>query len=112
VKFPSAEGWHEVPGWSEKVKLMLDIKAYEAMAMLDLPDGERMELAQRMDDLTGGFAALEQIDTEGVMPLVSVLELHSVLREDVPGKLLIREEILSNAPEQYDGYFQVPGTLE
>jgi aspartyl/glutamyl-tRNA(Asn/Gln) amidotransferase C subunit len=40
-----------------------------------------------------------------------VLNLQNVLREDAAKKLLSREELLSNAPEQYDGYFQVPGTL-
>ena len=91
---------------------MLDIKAYEAMAMLDLTGEERKKLGARFDTLAGGFDMLGQIDTDGVLPLVSVLELHSIMREDVSVKLLTREELLSNAPEQYDGYFQVPGTLE
>jgi len=82
------------------------------MAMLDLPDAERETLGRLLDDLTKGFAVLEQIDTDGVEPLVTVLSMQNILREDVAGKLLTREEILANAPEQYDGYFQVPGTLE
>ena len=91
---------------------MRDIGAYEAMAMLELADGERETLGMRLTDLAGGFAALERIDTEGVAPLVSVLGLHSIMREDAALKLLSRDEILLNAPEQCDGCFQVPGTLE
>ena len=91
---------------------MSNIRDYEAMAMLDLPDAERETLGRLLDDLTKGFAVLEQIDTDGVEPLVTVLSMQNILREDVAGKLLTREEILANAPEQYDGYFQVPGTLE
>ena len=90
---------------------MLDIKEYEAMAMLELPDDERKGLSERFDLLNGSFAALGQVDTDGVEPLVTVMDLRNVMREDVAAKLLTRDEILANAPEQYDGYFQVPGTL-
>ena len=91
---------------------MVDIKEYEAMAMLELPDDERERLAERFDALVSGFTALERIDADGVKPLVTVLNLNNVLREDVALKHISREEILANAPEHSDGYFQVPGTLE
>jgi aspartyl-tRNA(Asn)/glutamyl-tRNA(Gln) amidotransferase subunit C len=90
---------------------MFDITDYEAMAMLELTDGERELLRGRFAALAEGFAALEQIDTDGVAPLVTVLDLHNVLREDKAEKHLSRADILANAPEQYDGYFQVPETF-
>ena len=90
---------------------MSNIDDYFGMAMLDLTDGERELLGRRLSEAEAGFAALELVDTDGVAPLVSVLELTNVLREDVSVKLFSRDEILSNAPEQYDGYFQVPGTI-
>ena len=79
-----------------------DIKAYEAMAMLDLPDGAREKIGVRFNTLADSFNKIGQIGTDGALPLVSVLELHNIMREDTAGKLLTREEILSNAPEQYD----------
>ena len=91
---------------------MLDIKDYEAIAMLSLPDEERECLSERAWVLAEGFSILGNVETDDIEPLVSVLDLHTVLREDVPEKTLTREEILANAPEQYDGYFLVPGTLE
>ena len=91
---------------------MIDIKEYEAMAMLDLPDYEREPLEKRFTDLANGFAKLEEINTGGAEPLVTVLNMNNILREDISEKLLTRDELLSNAPEQYDGYFKVPGTLE
>jgi len=92
--------------------VMCDVRSYEAMAMFELSEEEREMLGARFADLENSFAALEPIDTDGVKPLVTVLDLHSVLREDIAGKPFTREEILANAPEQSDGYFQVPGTLE
>ncbi|MCL2200932.1 MAG: Asp-tRNA(Asn)/Glu-tRNA(Gln) amidotransferase subunit GatC [Oscillospiraceae bacterium] len=91
---------------------MLEISQYEAMAMLDLQEGEREMLAERLNLLFEGFAKLESADVEGVEPLVSVIDRYNVLREDVAEKIITRDELLANAPEQYDGYFQVPGTLE
>jgi len=91
---------------------MLEIEGYEAMAMLELPDDESQLLGKQLSDLAGSFEALDGIDTDGVPPLVTVLNLNNVMREDKAEKLLTREKILANAPEQYDGYFQVPGTLE
>ncbi|MDR0490018.1 MAG: hypothetical protein LBH28_02060 [Oscillospiraceae bacterium] len=90
---------------------MLDIREYEDMMMFDLPSGVRERLGSCLNALAGSFAALEQADTDGALPLVTVLDLNNILREDVSMKLVSRDELLSNAPEQYDGYFQVPGTL-
>ena len=85
---------------------------YESMAMLDLSDAERLRLKERFDEIAGGFSALDAVDVEGVEPLVSVLDLHNIMREDVSAEFIKREELLSNAPEQHDGYFQVPAAID
>ena len=90
---------------------MLKISDFEKTAMLELPDGERETLSRRLEALTAGFKALDSVDTAGVEPLVTVIDMQNVFREDVSAKYLRRDEIMANAPEQYDGYFQVPGTL-
>jgi len=45
-------------------------------------------------------------------PLVNALDIDCSLREDVSMKVVTRDELLSNAPEAYDGFFQVPKALE
>ena len=82
------------------------------MAKLDLPEDEKEILSNQLDRLIEGFSALETLDTRGVEPLSSVLDIHNILRDDVVKKSFTRDEILSNAPEQYDGCFQVPKTLD
>ena len=91
---------------------MQNIKDYEAMAKLELPEEERKLVSDCAERLMDRFKKLEEVDTTGVEPLVTVLEMQNVLREDVSTKMLPREELLENAPDQYDGYFQVPKTLE
>ena len=91
---------------------MRNFKDYENMAMLDLPESERAELEARFNEIVGSFAALDDYDTDGISPLVSVLDVQNVLREDVAVKLFTRDEVLENAPEKHDGYFQVPAAIE
>ena len=91
---------------------MDNIKNYEAMAKLNLPENERKWVSKRADMLIESFAALEKIDTSEIKPLVSVLNIQNVLREDICIKTVSRSVLLENAPEQYEGYFKVPKTLE
>ena len=90
---------------------MKNIKDYEAMAKLDLPDDERRQISAIASRLIDGFAILSSIDIDGVEPLFTVLDVQNVLREDINTKMLSRDELLANAPMQSDGYFQVPKTL-
>jgi aspartyl-tRNA(Asn)/glutamyl-tRNA(Gln) amidotransferase subunit C len=91
---------------------MKNIKDYEAMAKLDLSEAERLRVSDKADVLIGSFDKLDGIDTSGVEPLITVLDVKNVFRNDVSVKMLPREQLLANAPEQYDGCFQVPKTLD
>jgi aspartyl-tRNA(Asn)/glutamyl-tRNA(Gln) amidotransferase subunit C len=91
---------------------MQEIKQYEAMAKLDLPEHERRWIAEQMEHWKVRFKILQSIDTDNTEPLVSVLDLINITRDDIADKQFSREEILSNAPEQYNGYFQTPKTVE
>ena len=92
---------------------MKDINDYEAIAKLKLSDAERELISAGVEMLTGSFKALESVDTSSTEPLVTVLDICNVLRDDVaPVKTISRDELLSGAPEQYNGYFQVPKTLD
>ena len=88
------------------------VETYEPMAKLSLDEGTRKWAADVIARLEGEFDRMEAIDTDGVEPLVSVLDLRNVLREDVSNKTFSRDVVLQNAPEEYDGYFEVPKTIE
>ena len=92
---------------------MLDIRGYEAMAKLELSDGERVIISGEIEKLREGVEnVLSAIDLDGVLPLVTVLDIKNVLREDKAEKLISREELLSTAIEQYEGYYVVPRTID
>ena len=89
-----------------------EIESFAAVEKLKLTEDELRRIGDNMTVLEESFDKLENINTDNTEPLVTVLDLKNVLRDDASHKMLTREELLSNAPEQYDGYFQVPKTLE
>lgn len=91
---------------------MSKLEKYEPMAKLALEGEERAWAEKIIERLEGEFDAFDAIDTEGVAPMVTVLELTSVLREDVSEQVVSRQTLLENAPAEYDGYFEVPRTIE
>ena len=89
-----------------------EIKSYEAMAKLDLPDDEREAIMKKTVMLEKSFSELETVNTEGVQPLITVLDMMNVFREDVAVKMMPREKLLESVIASVDGYIQVPKTLE
>ena len=88
--------------------IMKRFEDFEKMAMLELSEIERERVRERFDDVVAGFSVLDSYDFEGILTLVSVLDICNVMRDDVAGKVISRDDLLKNAPEQHDGYFQVP----
>ena len=58
------------------------------------------------------WEALAQIDTENVERMVHVRPMVNVMREDVPSQPFSRDDVLAQAPESMDGYWQVPRVLQ
>ena len=90
---------------------MVNIDRYENAAMLDLPEAERRRVAGAAQRLLDDFSALGVVDTGGVDPMMSVLEIKNVMREDVSERTISRDELLHGAPDSCDGFFRVPRTL-
>jgi aspartyl/glutamyl-tRNA(Asn/Gln) amidotransferase C subunit len=84
----------------------LDLVIFEKMVKLELPEDERKWVTEQTEKLFESFSVLENIDTPGSICIGSGCAPE---REDAAVKTITREELLANAPEQYDGYFQIPG---
>ena len=57
------------------------------------------------------WEALAQIDTEVVERMVHVRPMVNVMREDVAAQPFSRDDLLAQAPDSMDGYWQVPQVL-
>jgi len=74
---------------------------------------EKMEpLARELDGILHWIEQLQDVDTEGVAPMTSVVEMTLPLREDAVTDGGIAEDVLANAPEAAHGFFLVPKVVE
>lgn len=82
------------------------------LAKLFLSDEEREAAKKDMGRMLDYIGQLNGLDTDGVEPMSHVFPVSNVFREDVVMNLNDRDNILKNAPEQKDGAFKVPKTVE
>jgi aspartyl-tRNA(Asn)/glutamyl-tRNA(Gln) amidotransferase subunit C len=81
------------------------------LARLRFTPEEMENFATQFNQIVAYVEKLNGVDTEGVEPLASVLEVSDMLREDEPGPMLSPAEALRNAPKKTEGFFSVPKVL-
>lgn len=82
------------------------------LAKLELSEEEKEQAKQDMGSMLDYIDKLNELDTSSVEPMSHVFPVHNVFREDVVVNGDDRENILKNAPEEKDGSFAVPKTVE
>ena len=82
------------------------------LAKLELSLEEKEAARKDMERMLDYIDMLNELDTSQVEPMSHVFPVYNVFREDVVVNEDQRDEILVNAPEQKDGQFQVPKTVE
>ena len=83
----------------------------EVLAMLKFSENERETLGADANAVFDNLKLLAECDLSGIEPLIHVLRRENVFRKDIVKKFP-REEVLANAPEENDGFFQVPQTFD
>lgn len=84
----------------------------EILAKLKLTKEERIQAKADMSRMLDYIDQLNELDTSQVEPMTHIFPVSNVFREDEEKDEWSREEILENAPQQKDGFFQVPKTVE
>ena len=82
------------------------------LAKLKLSEQEREDAKADMQKMLDYIDKLNELDTAGVEPMTHMFPVKNVFREDVVVNGDDREQMLANAPEQRDGQYQVPKTVE
>lgn len=88
-----------------------DVAHVARLARLELTDAELDRFTGQLDDVLDHAADLEALDLDGVEPMAHPYPLVNVLRDDVVGATLDRDEVLAAAPDAEDGRFRVPPIL-
>jgi aspartyl-tRNA(Asn)/glutamyl-tRNA(Gln) amidotransferase subunit C len=89
-----------------------DVEYVAGLAQLNLDDTAKARLVKEMGDILSYMDKLSELDTDNVEPMMHVLNMTNVYREDVVGTSLDRTAALKNAPAHDDEFFLVPRILE
>ena len=81
------------------------------LARLTLTAEELATYTGQLDSMLDHFRDIDALDLAGVEPMTQPYPLVNVLRDDVPGPTLSRDEVLAAAPAAEDGRFRVPPIL-
>lgn len=83
----------------------------ELLSKLKIAPSERARTMTEMEKLLAYVERLNEVDTEGVLPLSHGEPGEGSLRADVVMNSDGKEDTLLNAPEHRDGQFVVPKTV-
>lgn len=83
----------------------------EILAKLTLEPEEREAVVEKLEEILDYVEKLNELDTDGVEPLVYISDQQNVFREDVVTGADGRETLMANAPRQKEQQLQVPRTI-
>jgi aspartyl-tRNA(Asn)/glutamyl-tRNA(Gln) amidotransferase subunit C len=82
------------------------------LARISVPEEDLQPLAEELSGIFTWIEQLNEVDTDGVVPMTSVVGHALHHREDVVTDGNRQDAVLGNAPESADGYFVVPKVVE
>ena len=87
------------------------ISRLEELARLELSLEERERIAEDLTKILAMVEKLDELDTEGVEPLVYINNEVNVTREDAIKNQVTTANALKNAPDANDQFFKVPKVI-
>jgi aspartyl-tRNA(Asn)/glutamyl-tRNA(Gln) amidotransferase subunit C len=89
-----------------------EVEYVASLAQLTLDDAAKARMLEDMGKILGYVEKLNELDTADVEPMMHVLDLANVYREDTVQPSLDHDLALKNAPNSDGAYFLVPRILE
>lgn len=93
----------------------IDIKTVDEvahLARLEFNDEAKAEILNDMNNMLAFVDKLNELDTEGVEPLIYMTDERNIMREDEAVKTVSQKEALKNAPKKDSDYFKVPKVID
>lgn len=85
-----------------------DIEHIAHLAKLKLTDQEMEKFAVDLTPVLGHFQELNQLETEGVEPLITASDIEYWMRDDKVERVMSAEDAVMNAPEKVGNLYKVP----
>lgn len=82
------------------------------LARIAVPAADRPALAEELSRILTWVEQLNEVDTEGVAPMTSVVVVDLFRRPDEVTEGAQAEKVLANAPRRDEDFFVVPKVIE
>lgn len=82
------------------------------LARIRVEEDDLPALAQEFNNILGFIEQLNEVDVDGVEPMVSVTPMRLKRRQDGVTDGNQQAKVLSNAPDAREGFFAVPKVVE
>jgi aspartyl-tRNA(Asn)/glutamyl-tRNA(Gln) amidotransferase subunit C len=84
------------------------IKKMAHLSRLEITDADSNQLAGELGKVLNFFNQISNVNTKGVEPMVTPVEIENFWREDEKKNEIKTEDIMSNAPSRAGNLFKVP----
>lgn len=81
------------------------------LSKLEFDEKSKEELKGNLQKILDLVEQLNELDTEGVEPLVYMTENRNIFREDKVEQYITKEDALKNAPDKDSDYIKVPKVI-
>jgi aspartyl-tRNA(Asn)/glutamyl-tRNA(Gln) amidotransferase subunit C len=88
------------------------VKHISKLARISLDDKKVDSLSKNLSSIIEFIEKLNELNTEKIVPLTSIIDASLSSRKDDVKKENIRDQILKNSPEKNEEFFVVPKVIE
>lgn len=92
--------------------MKISVEHIAKLARLSVSEEEKELFGPQLNGILSYMEKLNELDTKDVGPTSHVLSLSNVMRDDIPGNSIPREDALMNAPDHTDKFYRVPKIIE
>tara|TARA_R110000787_G_scaffold23762_3_gene67605 strand:- start:2974 stop:3261 length:288 start_codon:yes stop_codon:yes gene_type:complete len=89
-----------------------DVRKIAFLARIRVDEARLAPLADELNNIVGWVEQLSEVDTNGIAPMTSAVDIATPLRKDVVNDGDKVEDILANAPDREGPFFAVPKVVE
>jgi aspartyl-tRNA(Asn)/glutamyl-tRNA(Gln) amidotransferase subunit C len=82
------------------------------LARLEFNELQLEKIKNDLNRMLGFVNKLDELNTEGIEPLIYISGESNVLREDVIANQVTQKEALKNAPKKDSDYFKAPKVID
>jgi aspartyl-tRNA(Asn)/glutamyl-tRNA(Gln) amidotransferase subunit C len=88
------------------------VEKLATLARLSFDEQEKSEIKADLQQMISFIEKLQEVNTEGVEPMLHMSSNTNILRDDIVRGSITREEALKNAPDSDGTFFRVPRVIK